>query len=55
MCSFCLFIRVKEKSFADNLACILEFQLPNPPQTVQRDNEAECGICYAQYLPLGNF
>ncbi|XP_031384766.1 E3 ubiquitin-protein ligase FANCL isoform X2 [Punica granatum] len=44
----------KGKSFADNLTCMLEFQLPKAPDIVQTNDEVECGICYAQYLPLGD-
>lgn len=45
--------RAKEKSFADNLASILGFELPKPQDT-QKNQELECGICYAQCLPIGN-
>ncbi|KAK4752527.1 hypothetical protein SAY87_021325 [Trapa incisa] len=43
---------MEEKPFVDNLAYVFGFQLPKPPEIVQRDNEAECGICYSQCLPL---
>ncbi|KAL9158348.1 hypothetical protein ABFS82_08G062000 [Erythranthe guttata] len=41
----------KDKSFSENLACVFETQLPQPPHARQNEEHAECGICFAQYLP----
>ncbi|GER28202.1 zinc ion binding [Striga asiatica] len=42
----------KDKSFAENLACILNTQLPLPPHQQKNEEQIECGICYAQFLPV---
>ncbi|KAL1196445.1 hypothetical protein V5N11_023136 [Cardamine amara subsp. amara] len=44
----------KEKSFPENLECILGIELPKPPGLLQMEDDqqqVECGICYAQFLP----
>ncbi|CAH8364051.1 unnamed protein product [Eruca vesicaria subsp. sativa] len=44
----------KEKSFPENLECILGTELPKPPGLLQVEDDhqqVECGICYAQFLP----
>lgn len=46
--------RKKEKPFLENLASLLETHLPGPPDVLKRDQQVECGICYAQNLPIGN-
>ncbi|KAM1315333.1 hypothetical protein ACFX10_018922 [Malus domestica] len=35
------------------LECLLETQLPTPPDVEKNDQMVECGICYAQSLPIG--
>ncbi|CAA0817226.1 zinc ion binding [Striga hermonthica] len=42
----------KDKSYAENLACILNTQLPLPPHRRKNEEQIECGICYAQFLPV---
>ncbi|KAI3798954.1 hypothetical protein L1987_34241 [Smallanthus sonchifolius] len=42
----------KDKLFAENLANLLEFQLPGPPGVEKNDQPIECGICYSQFLPV---
>ncbi|KAD7479352.1 hypothetical protein E3N88_02488 [Mikania micrantha] len=44
----------KDKLFAENLANLLEFQLPGPPGIEENDKQTECGICYSQFLPMMN-
>ncbi|CAN8251496.1 unnamed protein product [Cochlearia groenlandica] len=43
----------KEKTFPENLECILGNELPRPQNLQKEDDhqQAECGICYAQFLP----
>ncbi|KAG7535625.1 Fanconi anemia complex subunit FancL WD-repeat containing domain [Arabidopsis thaliana x Arabidopsis arenosa] len=43
----------KERSFPENLECILGTELPKPLGLQEEDNQqqVECGICYAQFLP----
>ncbi|KAK1292616.1 hypothetical protein QJS10_CPB17g02639 [Acorus calamus] len=41
------------KSFPENLGNILETALPGPPNINEDDKQVDCGICYAQYLPIG--
>lgn len=44
---------MKERLPSVNLANVLEIQLPRGPLHVQTMNqEVECGICYAQFLPI---
>uniref|UniRef100_A0A5B6YLT7 E3 ubiquitin-protein ligase FANCL n=2 Tax=Davidia involucrata TaxID=16924 RepID=A0A5B6YLT7_DAVIN len=43
---------MKDKPFPENLAIVLETQLPGPPNVQQNDRQVECGICYAQCLPV---
>lgn len=45
---------MKENTVAENLTSIFEFELPGPPDIQKNDQQLECGICYAQYLPTGN-
>ncbi|KAF5769605.1 putative chromatin regulator PHD family [Helianthus annuus] len=42
----------KDKLFAENLATLLEFQLPGPPGVEKNDQQIDCGICYSQFLPV---
>ncbi|KAL0450124.1 UNVERIFIED_CONTAM: E3 ubiquitin-protein ligase FANCL [Sesamum latifolium] len=42
----------KEKSFPENLARVFDTQLPQPPHVQKNEEQVECGICYAQYLPI---
>lgn len=37
----------------ENLAATLGTQLPGPMDQQKTDQQLECGICYAQYLPVG--
>ncbi|KAJ4848783.1 hypothetical protein Tsubulata_042191 [Turnera subulata] len=39
-------------SFLDNIASILGTQLPKPKELEENDKKIECGICYAQCLPI---
>ncbi|CAL9245025.1 unnamed protein product [Arabidopsis halleri] len=43
----------KERPFPENLECILGTELPKPLGLQEEDNQqqVECGICYAQFLP----
>lgn len=46
-----------EKSFPENLEYVLGTELPRP-QGLHDENDhqqVECGICYAQFLPTGDF
>ncbi|XP_009338971.2 E3 ubiquitin-protein ligase FANCL isoform X2 [Pyrus x bretschneideri] len=43
---------LKDKPFLENLECLLETQLPMPPDVKKNDQQVECGICYAQSLPI---
>ncbi|XP_057492018.1 uncharacterized protein LOC130777631 isoform X2 [Actinidia eriantha] len=43
---------MKNKPLAENLAITLEIQLPGPPDVQKNDQQVECGICYAQCLPI---
>ncbi|KAL0377950.1 UNVERIFIED_CONTAM: E3 ubiquitin-protein ligase FANCL [Sesamum radiatum] len=42
----------KDKSFPENLARVFDTQLPQPPHVQKNEEQVECGICYAQYLPI---
>ncbi|KAK4584955.1 hypothetical protein RGQ29_022574 [Quercus rubra] len=42
----------KDKPYLENLACLLETQLPRPTDVAKNDQQVECGICYAQCLPV---
>ncbi|KAG0499019.1 hypothetical protein HPP92_003710 [Vanilla planifolia] len=43
-----------DRPFIENLSLLLETKLHGPPKDCGvEDNQIECGICYAQYLPLG--
>ncbi|XP_057784386.1 uncharacterized protein LOC131001811 isoform X1 [Salvia miltiorrhiza] len=41
----------REKSFLENLLHIFGNLLPQPSYLQQNEEQVECGICYAQYLP----
>ncbi|KAJ9170504.1 hypothetical protein P3X46_018607 [Hevea brasiliensis] len=43
---------MKDKTILENLTSILETQLPKPPDVQKNDQQVECGICYAQCLPI---
>ncbi|XP_059283531.1 uncharacterized protein LOC132037087 isoform X3 [Lycium ferocissimum] len=45
---------MRDKPFSENLAHVLDIQLHGPPNIQKTDPQIECGICYAQYLPIGN-
>lgn len=49
----CNVYRVKDRSFSENLTSILDIQLPKHPDVLKDDKQTECGVCYAQYLPIG--
>nr|GEW31912.1 E3 ubiquitin-protein ligase FANCL isoform X1 [Tanacetum cinerariifolium] len=42
----------KDEPFAENLANMLEFELPGPPGVEKNEQQVECGICYSQFLPI---
>nr|GMC67999.1 E3 ubiquitin-protein ligase FANCL isoform X1 [Ipomoea batatas] len=44
--------RIKDKPFAENLVNLLKIQLPGPPDEQKSEQQSECGICYAPYLPI---
>lgn len=47
-------LRTKDKPFHENLAILLETTLPRSHTVSNKnDEQADCGICYAQYLPVG--
>ena len=48
-----LFPRMKDKSLIENFAAALETSLPGPPDVRKNYQQVECGICYAQFLPIG--
>lgn len=43
---------INEKPFPNNLANVLEITLPGHPDVKMDDQQIDCGICYAQYLPV---
>eukprot|EP00268_Persea_americana_P019757 TRINITY_DN20165_c0_g1_i11.p1 TRINITY_DN20165_c0_g1~~TRINITY_DN20165_c0_g1_i11.p1 ORF type:complete len:311 (+),score=48.44 TRINITY_DN20165_c0_g1_i11:301-1233(+) len=43
---------MNEKPFPENLSNLLEAALPRPPDVKMDDEQIDCGICYAQYLPV---
>ncbi|XP_055962452.1 uncharacterized protein LOC126654975 [Mercurialis annua] len=43
---------IKERTFSENLVSVLETELPKPPDAQKSNREMECGICYAQFLPI---
>nr|GMC64035.1 E3 ubiquitin-protein ligase FANCL isoform X1 [Ipomoea batatas] len=43
---------IKDKPFAENLVNLLKIQLPGPPDEQKSEQQSECGICYAPYLPI---
>ncbi|XP_021274390.1 E3 ubiquitin-protein ligase FANCL isoform X2 [Herrania umbratica] len=45
---------MSNKPFTENIECLLETQLPRPPDKEENNLLVECGICYAQYLPIGD-
>ncbi|XP_062144727.1 uncharacterized protein LOC133852069 isoform X4 [Alnus glutinosa] len=42
----------KDKPYLENLTCLLETQLPRPTDGQTNNQQVECGICYAQCLPV---
>ncbi|KAG6645808.1 E3 ubiquitin-protein ligase FANCL isoform X2 [Carya illinoinensis] len=42
----------KDRPYLENIACLLETQLPRPIDVQKNDQQVECGICYAQCLPV---
>ncbi|XP_019157239.1 PREDICTED: E3 ubiquitin-protein ligase FANCL-like isoform X1 [Ipomoea nil] len=44
--------RIEDKPFAENLVNLLKIQLPGPPDEQKSEQQSECGICYAPYLPI---
>ncbi|WMV18259.1 hypothetical protein MTR67_011644 [Solanum verrucosum] len=46
------FLRMRDKPFSENLAHVLDIQLHGPSSIQKTDAQTECGICYAQYLPI---
>lgn len=43
----------RDKTFDENLATLLECALPKPSAVSAKEEEiTDCGICYAQYLPV---
>ncbi|KAF3627412.1 putative hydrophobic protein LTI6A-like, partial [Capsicum annuum] len=47
-----VFREMRDKPFSGNLANILDIQLHRPSNIQKIDPKAECGICYAPYLPI---
>lgn len=45
---------MRDKPFSENLECLLKIQLPKPTDEEKSNHLDECGICYAQYLPIGS-
>ncbi|GMI67996.1 hypothetical protein like AT5G65740 [Hibiscus trionum] len=45
---------VRDNAFLENLECLLNIQLPRPADEEKNNHLDECGICYAQYLPIGD-
>jgi hypothetical protein len=48
--------RDAKKKFPENLAAVLDYALPAPPSVggnAKDDEQADCGICYAKHLPVG--
>ncbi|KAK6793537.1 hypothetical protein RDI58_006990 [Solanum bulbocastanum] len=43
---------MRDMPFSENLAHMLDIQLHGPSSIQQTDPQTECGICYAQYLPI---
>ncbi|BBH05851.1 zinc ion-binding protein [Prunus dulcis] len=43
---------INDKQFLENLKCLLETQLPISPDVQKNEQQVECGICYAQSLPI---
>lgn len=46
--------RTRDKSCPENLMHIFGNQLPQPSHIQKNEEQVECGICYAQYLPTGS-
>ncbi|KAG4212182.1 hypothetical protein ERO13_A02G148500v2 [Gossypium hirsutum] len=44
----------RDKAFLENLECLLNTQLPRLADAETNNHLDECGICYAQYLPIGD-
>ncbi|KAK8673062.1 hypothetical protein V6N13_111418 [Hibiscus sabdariffa] len=47
-------VKVRDSAFLENLECLLNTQLPRPADEEKNNHLDECGICYAQYLPIGD-
>ncbi|KAJ8558390.1 hypothetical protein K7X08_005156 [Anisodus acutangulus] len=45
-------LRMRDEPFSENLAHVLDIQLQGPSSIQKTDPQTECGICYAQYLPI---
>ncbi|XP_039069713.1 E3 ubiquitin-protein ligase FANCL-like isoform X2 [Hibiscus syriacus] len=45
---------VRDNAFLENLECLLNTQLPRLADEEKNNHLDECGICYAQYLPIGD-
>ncbi|KAL4376979.1 hypothetical protein GQ457_02G015570 [Hibiscus cannabinus] len=45
---------VRDNAFSENLERLLNTQLPRPADEEKNNHLDECGICYAQYLPIGS-
>ncbi|XVF61427.1 hypothetical protein PTKIN_Ptkin08bG0128400 [Pterospermum kingtungense] len=45
---------MRDKPFTENLECLLKIQLPRSTDEQKNNHLVECGICYAQYLPIGD-
>ncbi|KAL5707222.1 RING-type E3 ubiquitin transferase [Ranunculus cassubicifolius] len=43
---------MKDIPFTENLANVLGMSLPKPECVQNQQHQTECGICYAQYLPV---
>ncbi|XP_058069631.1 uncharacterized protein LOC131218820 isoform X2 [Magnolia sinica] len=43
---------MSDKPFPENLASVLESAIPGPPNVCKDDQQVDCGICYAYYLPV---
>ncbi|KAE8715758.1 Zinc ion binding, putative isoform 2 [Hibiscus syriacus] len=47
-------VKVRDNAFLENLECLLNTQLPRLADEEKNNHLDECGICYAQYLPIGD-
>ncbi|OVA16068.1 Fanconi anemia complex [Macleaya cordata] len=44
----------KDKSLVENLENLMETSFPGPPDSWRDEEQVECGICYAQCLPIND-